>query len=70
MPLQRSVVRLRPTQKTALGIAIHANSITLTPGTLTLDADDELAVHALTRRVADDLESGEMDRRVSRVEGS
>ena len=70
MRLQRQVVDLRPSQKSALGVAIYANSITLTPGTLTLDADgDHLAAHALTTQVADDLTSGEMDRRVTKLEG-
>jgi len=71
MPLQRQVLHLQPTQHSALGIAVYANSITLTPGTLTLDADDGiLAVHALTTSVADDLRDGEMDRRVTRLEGN
>jgi len=46
--------------------AILANSITLTPGTLALDVHDgEIIVHALTRAGADELERGEMDRRVA-----
>jgi multicomponent Na+:H+ antiporter subunit E len=70
MPLQRQVVRLQPTQRSGLGVAIYANSITLTPGTLTMDADGGvLEVHALTTAVADDLRSGEMDHRVTRLEG-
>ncbi len=69
--LQRQVVRVKHTQKTALGVAIHANSITLTPGTLTMDADGVvLEVHALTRHVAEDVVDGEMDRRVTRLEGT
>ncbi len=69
MRLQRQVLRVPPSQRTGLGVATYANSITLTPGTLTLDADDdELVVHALTQQVADDLTSGEMDRRVSALE--
>ena len=71
MPLKRQVVDLQPSQRTGLGIAIYANSITLTPGTLTIDADDGiLEVHALTQQVADDLATGEMDRRVTRLEGT
>lgn len=71
MRLQRQLVRIQPTQKTELGVAIHANSITLTPGTLTLDADDGvLEVHALTRHVAEGVANGEMDRRVTRLEGA
>lgn len=41
------------------------NSITLTPGTITLDVDeDRLLVHALTKLGADDLAAGEMARRI------
>lgn len=71
MPLQRQVVQVKLTQRTGLGVAIHANSITLTPGTLTLDADGGvLEVHALTRHVAEGVLDGEMDRRVTRLEGA
>lgn len=45
--------------------ALLGNSITLTPGTLTLDAyDNRITVHALTQKAADDLLDGEMQRRV------
>lgn len=46
--------------------AILGNSITLTPGTLTLSIEGQhFAVHALTRNGAEDILKGEMDRRVS-----
>lgn len=46
--------------------AVLGNSITLTPGTLTLDVhEDRLLVHALTAEAAEALEAGEMQRRVS-----
>ena len=46
--------------------AILGNSITLTPGTLTLNIDDDkVLVHALTRPGAEDILAGEMDRRVA-----
>lgn len=64
-------VRVRPTQRTTIGRVTYANSITLTPGTITIEADgDEFLVHALTRAAAADLAGGEMDRRVTRAEGS
>ena len=45
--------------------ALLGNSITLTPGTLTLDVfDNRILVHALTDRIADALREGEMQRRV------
>jgi multicomponent Na+:H+ antiporter subunit E len=46
-------------------VVILGNSITLTPGTLTLNINDgNLTVHSLTRQGIKDLESGEMDRRI------
>jgi multicomponent Na+:H+ antiporter subunit E len=68
VPLQISptLIRLRTGPKTEVGMATLANSITLTPGTVSLDVDVEsraIAVHALTREVADHLQTGEMERR-------
>jgi multicomponent Na+:H+ antiporter subunit E len=57
------------TQKTDLGQVTYANSITLTPGTVSVDLDrGVIHVHALTRAGAEDVLSGEMDRRVTRLE--
>ena len=45
-----------------------ANSITLTPGTITMDIiDEEFYVHALSKKVADDLLTGEMEARVAYI---
>lgn len=64
-----TVIYVTANQKTDLGIVIYANSITLTPGTVSIDLQgDQITVHALTRDSAADLQSGEMDRRVCRVE--
>ncbi|MCH7936209.1 MAG: Na+/H+ antiporter subunit E [Proteobacteria bacterium] len=69
MPVNPSVIEVKATQETELGQVIYANSITLTPGTVTIDIDkDIMIVHALTRNAAEDLESGEMDRRVTALE--
>ena len=69
-PISPRLLRVRPGQRTSVGRAIYANSITLTPGTLTCDADGEgFTVHALTREAAEELESGAMDRRVRLLEG-
>jgi len=70
LPIQPRLVRVKATQKTELGQVIYANSITLTPGTITLDVrNGEFLVHALTDEVAEGLESGEMDRKVTALEG-
>lgn len=71
LPISPRWVRVKATQRTAIGRVTYANSITLTPGTITIEAeDDEFLVHALTRAGAEGLLEGEMDRRVSRFEGS
>lgn len=70
MNISPTMVRLTASQKTDLGLVIYANSITLTPGTVSVDVDPgEILVHALSRDAADDLKGGEMDRRVAQVEG-
>lgn len=71
LPISPTMVRVRTNQKTTVGQVTYANSITLTPGTISIElAGDEILVHALTRAGAEDLQSGAMDRRVSRFEGS
>ncbi len=56
-------------QKTDIGKVIYANSITLTPGTVTVNLQgDQFMVHALLRESIKNLESGEMDRRVTQLE--
>jgi len=56
-------------QKSDIGKVIYANSITLTPGTVTVNMEgDQFLVHALLQESIKDLESGEMDRRVSQLE--
>jgi multicomponent Na+:H+ antiporter subunit E len=69
LPIQPVVLTLAGSQRTDLGRVIYGNSITLTPGTLTIDVyGPQLTVHALTREGAAQLESGEMDARVTRLE--
>ena len=46
-----------------------ANAITLTPGTITIEASEgEFFVHALTRSAAEGCVDSEMDRRVAALE--
>ena len=63
------MIRLKAGQSTEMGQVIYGNSITLTPGTITVDIDDgELLVHALTQSGAEGLHEGEMDRRITALE--
>ena len=69
LPIAPRIVRVSGTQKTDLCRVIFANSITLTPGTVSLDLDEEdIVVHALTEEAADDVQSGDMDHRVTTLE--
>ena len=63
------MIRLKAGQTTEMGQVIYGNSITLTPGTITVDIEDgELLVHALTQSGADGLHEGDMDRRITALE--
>ena len=65
-----NVIRVKATQRSELGRVTYANSITLVPGTVAMSVEaDEIIVHAITRAVAADLQSGEMDRRITELEG-
>lgn len=61
-----TLLRVRSTQRSDLGRVIFANSITLTPGTVSVEVRaGEILVHALSRTAADGLARGEMDRRAT-----
>ncbi len=69
LPIHPVLVRVKASQASELGQVIYANSITLTPGTVSMQVDGgEILVHAIAREMAEDLEGGEMDRRVTAVE--
>jgi multicomponent Na+:H+ antiporter subunit E len=70
LPISPIMVVFRASQKSDLGRALYANSITLTPGTITTGVNgDQMEIHALTWGDVDGREEDEMDHRVSAVEG-
>jgi multicomponent Na+:H+ antiporter subunit E len=70
LPISPTVFEIEASQKTTVGRVVYANSITLTPGTVTLDVDGQrLRVHALSRDTVEQMYAGEMDRRVTKAEG-
>jgi multicomponent Na+:H+ antiporter subunit E len=70
LPISPVLVEFRPTQTTDVGLVIHANSITLTPGTISVEVEpDRFLVHALTREAGAGLAGSEMDRRCTALEG-
>lgn len=71
LPINPKVVDVPANQHSELGHVIYANSITLTPGTVTIGVRDrELTVHALTNTTREGLETGDMGRRVCDFEGA
>lgn len=59
--------------QTSIGTVMYANSITLTPGTITIGVDvanRQMLIHALTKEAAQGLLSGEMHERVLKLEGT
>ncbi|WP_327053849.1 Na+/H+ antiporter subunit E [Halomicrococcus gelatinilyticus] len=69
LPVDPAVVRI-PAPESRFARALLANSITLTPGTLTLDVvDDELVVHALSEASRTELLEGSLVRWVAFVTG-
>ena len=57
-------------QSSVIGRVVYANSITLTPGTVSVSVDETtITVHALTQQAGEGVETGEMDGRVTHLEG-
>ena len=68
MPINPKIIRVPTKLKKDVSFVAYANSITLTPGTITIGVEqDHLLVHAIDDKVADDLFSGAMERRVAKV---
>ncbi len=69
LPISPTMISFKPSQRTAVGLVVHANSITLTPGTIAVEAEaDRFLVHGLTRDSALGTVDSEMDARVTRCE--
>ncbi len=69
LPIEPQTFRITATQTTDLGRVTFADSITLHPGTLTIDAvDDHFTIHAIADKPAAELKDGGMDRRITSLE--
>jgi multicomponent Na+:H+ antiporter subunit E len=65
--IRPQMVRFRTSLQSEFARYVFANSITLTPGTVTLSVDgDKFVVHAISKKVADEL-PGEMEKRVAKI---
>jgi multicomponent Na+:H+ antiporter subunit E len=62
------IIRFKVKLKTDIGLTTFGNSITLTPGTITvLIHEESFYVHAINQKVVDDLLTGEMEDRVTQI---
>jgi multicomponent Na+:H+ antiporter subunit E len=69
MPISPTVVVLTAENKTDVGQVIFGNSITLSPGTVTLDLHEgQVLIHCLSSDSAKELEKGEANRRAAALE--
>jgi multicomponent Na+:H+ antiporter subunit E len=71
LPISPTVVEIEAKPEDEIGQVILANSITLTPGTVTLDVfNNRLLVHCVTREGAQTIEAGDVNRRVAELTGT
>jgi multicomponent Na+:H+ antiporter subunit E len=68
LPVEPGWTRLPVNVSSPMQKALYANSITLTPGTLTADVfEDHFLVHHLCKQGLEELHEGEMERRIRRT---
>jgi multicomponent Na+:H+ antiporter subunit E len=79
LDISPQLIRFQPTQNTSTGLVTHANSITLTAGTVTVEIEEDgsFLVHALTRALGEGTApkvegkrvEGEIGRRITALGG-
>lgn len=72
LPITPTMVRVHARQKSAVGLTTYANSITLTPGTISVEVSENahaIWVHAITADGADGFRDDPMNERVRDFEG-
>ncbi|HED24417.1 MAG TPA: hypothetical protein ENN91_04755 [Firmicutes bacterium] len=70
LPISPGIVIMRCDLERSLVRVLYVNSITLTPGTITVELEDNLLiVHALTEDVAHGVEDWPLYRRLMKLEG-
>ena len=69
LPISPDIVTVSTAGHDDVAKALYANCITLTPGTYSLSVNtDTITVHALTQTLANDLQQGEMSKRIKALE--
>ncbi|ADL12613.1 Na+/H+ antiporter subunit E [Acetohalobium arabaticum] len=71
LPVSPGIVKFKTGLKSDLAKVILANTITLTPGTLTIDINgDEFIVHIIAKESIEGLLSNELEKLLSEIEGN
>ncbi|MEM7687254.1 MAG: Na+/H+ antiporter subunit E [Pseudomonadota bacterium] len=68
LPISPTLVKVGAKEETAVGLVTYANSITLTPGTISIEASERgrcIWVHAIEKEGADGFADDEMNDRVA-----
>ncbi|MAV98537.1 MAG: cation transporter [Rhodobiaceae bacterium] len=72
MDITPQYFKIKSNQKTTMGFNIYANSITMTPGTISViinNTSKEIDIHALTMDTKASLQNGVMDKRIKKLMG-
>ncbi len=70
LPIDPKLIRYRTKLREEAGIVLLGNSITLTPGTITVEVNSQdLVVHAMDDKSANDVTSLHMDQRIAGLFG-
>lgn len=68
MPIYPEIITFKTKLESDISMVTLANSITLTPGTITVDVKDGVYyVHAVSKKTAGDLMTGEMEDRIAHI---
>ena len=69
LPIEPTFITVDASQLDDLGKAVFANCVTLTPGTYSVDThSDNIEIHALTKKFAEDVQNGELSKRIAKLE--
>lgn len=70
LPIDPRMARISYSTRHPFVTTTYANSITLTPGTVTVTVDEHhMLIHCLAKECEDGLQEGDMERHVKRLEG-
>lgn len=70
LPIDPRIARVPYSTRSGFVTTTYANSITLTPGTVTIDVGErEMAIHCITKEGEDGLLEGDMERHCKKLEG-